>query len=87
MPQAVDSLTSVIEQLSERLRDLESRIAELESVSLSGQSAAQRGALPQSKNLCVAKPASGVVAPVQASRPPAAWSGLSRVESSAGSSV
>jgi hypothetical protein len=31
MPQAVDSLTSVVEQLSDRLRDLESRIASLES--------------------------------------------------------
>jgi hypothetical protein len=32
MPQAVDSLTSVVEQLSDRLRDLESRIASLESL-------------------------------------------------------
>lgn len=31
MPQAVDSLTSVVEQLGDRLRDLESRIASLES--------------------------------------------------------
>ncbi len=34
MPQAVDSLTSVVEQLSDRLRDLESRIATLESFAL-----------------------------------------------------
>lgn len=35
MPQAVDSLTSVVEQLGDRLRDLESRIASLESFVLS----------------------------------------------------
>jgi hypothetical protein len=34
MPQAVDSLTSVVEQLSDRLRHLESRIASLESLVL-----------------------------------------------------
>ena len=38
MPQAVDSLTSVVEQLSDRLRDLESRIASLESLALTRHS-------------------------------------------------
>jgi hypothetical protein len=83
MPQAVDSLTSVVEQLSERLRDLESRITELESVSLSGQSATSSEALPQPNKPHVAKPSSAVVAPVQPSRPPARSPGLSRQESSA----
>jgi len=79
MPQAVDSLTSVVEQLSERLRDLESRIAELESVSMSGQSVAFGEALPQPNKPYAAKPSSAVVAPVQPSRPPGRSSGLSRL--------
>ncbi len=83
MPQAVDSLTSVVEQLSERLRDLESRIAELESVSLSGQSATSSEALPQPNKPYAAKPSSAVLAPVQPSRPPGRSSALSRLESSA----
>jgi len=45
MPQAVDSLTLVVEQLSDRLRDLESRIASLESLVIA-EGLPQPGARP-----------------------------------------
>jgi hypothetical protein len=41
MPQAVDNLTSVVEQLAARLSDLESRISGLESAILNGNSASK----------------------------------------------
>jgi hypothetical protein len=40
MPQVVDSLTSVVEQLSERLRELESRVALVEAHTIAGANAA-----------------------------------------------
>ena len=47
MPQAVDSVTLVVEQLSQRLRDLESRIASLESFILSGANTSLTPQVPQ----------------------------------------
>lgn len=71
MPQAVDSLTSVVEQLNDRLRDLESRMASLESLLLSQPVPQPEAPRPQ--------PAT---APVVA-RPAPSRHGLSELESSA----
>jgi hypothetical protein len=92
MPQAVDSLTLLVEQLSDRLRDLESRLATLESsvqsgsVILSAGSASHSEALPESKDPYVPpKPsAPGPIPPINRPRPPATWRGFPPLESSAG---
>jgi len=71
MPQAVDSLTSVVEQLGDRLRDLESRIASLESFVLPKH-------LPQPEIARTQSPPASVVA-----RPAPPRRRLSELESSA----
>lgn len=71
MPQAVDSLTSVVEQLGDRLRDLESRIANLESFVLPKH-------LPQPEIARAQSPSASFVA-----RPAPPRRRLSELESSA----
>src|SRR5207302_7479319 len=70
MPPAVDSVTAVVEQLSDRLRDLESRIASLESFVLAEH-------LPQPE-IARAQPAPTAVVP----RPAPHRQRLSELESS-----
>ena len=52
MPQAVDNIALVLEQLSEQVRSLERRVAALETglVILSGASASRSEALAESKD-------------------------------------
>jgi hypothetical protein len=89
MPQAVDSLTVVIEQLAERLRDLESRIVLLESrnsqaaVKLSEGSTSSAEALPESKDPCRQNRTS-VRADKQAQHSHPVWKALPGVESPSG---
>lgn len=97
MPQAVDSLSSLLEHLSDRLRDLEARVAALEStpvdtdsrgVILSGGTTAARSeVVPQSKGPDVIQKPSGTplgLPPIQRRRLPATWHGFPPVEVSAG---
>jgi len=96
MPQAVDSINSLVEHLSDRLRDLEARVAALESrpvatgahpVIPSGGTASRSEAVPQSKHPDVIQEPSGapsVLPPIQRPRPPATWRGFPPVEVSAG---
>jgi len=71
MPQAVDSVTSVLEQISEHLRDLERRVVVLESRTEPAQQ-------PQSSGPQV------VAGPAERPRPPATWSGFPPVEMAGG---
>lgn len=84
MPHAVDSLTSLVEQLAARLSDLESRIADLESLILSGDGALRPEAIPQqnipSVKNSIAEPSGLVPVPHRA----ITRSGLLSVEGSAG---
>jgi len=91
MPQAVDSIASALEQISEHLRDLERRVAALEArpVILSGASASPSEALAESKDPCPTDnpPASethSLVTPLQRPRPPATWRGFPPVETPSG---
>src|SRR5436305_650474 len=94
MPQAVDNLSPVVEQLSARLRDLEYRLTALESnctmqsgpVTLSGDAASTEAAR-ESRAPCLrhkASVASALTPDLKASRPSVAWRGFSGNESSAG---
>ena len=78
----------MIEQLSERVRDLERRVATLEkpTVILSGASASRSEALAESKDPCIAAtPSPSQTRPEnQPPRPSAAWGGFSPVEVNAG---
>jgi hypothetical protein len=87
MPQAVDNITSVVAQLSERLRDLEHRVAALEKpalatrpVMLSAASASRREALVESKDSYV----EGCSQTQPTQRPPAIWGGFPPLEAPAG---
>ncbi len=71
MPQAVDSITSVLEQMSQHLRELECRVAVLESRAEQAQQSQPAG--PQL-----------VVGPPEPPRPPATWHGFSPVETPSG---
>lgn len=55
MPQAVDSVTSVVEQLSERLRDLEARVTGLESAILAKPVALSGGSASGARDFAEAK--------------------------------
>lgn len=69
MPQAVDSIASTVEQLSQRVRDLERRIAALEA---------------QPAKPATAAPPAPEVLPLQRPKPPATWRGFPPVETPAG---
>jgi hypothetical protein len=96
MPQAVDSLTSVVEQLSDRVRDLESRLASLESALQSGQiehssavilsagSTSRSAVLPESKDHNLPPKPSAHDAIPPANRPRATERGFPRLDSTAG---
>lgn len=71
MPQAIDSITSVLEQINEHLRDLESRVAVIESRTEQAQQ-------PQSSGPQL------VAGPPEPLRPPAIWQGFPPVEMPSG---
>ncbi len=70
MPQAVDTVSTTIEQLTERVRDLEGRVAALE---------AQRKKSGSMQNESVA-----TLPPIQRPSPPATWHGFPPAETPAG---
>ena len=76
MPQAVDSIASAVEQLSEQVRKLESRVAALEGQP--GKSGAVQPALNNTALPGAPLPAS------QPSRPPATWRAFPPVDTPAG---
>ncbi len=93
MPQAVDSLTSVLEEISARLRDLEGRVAALEShivappasAGVSMGTTSRSGAVRELVGRDgIAKPSTPVAPQLQRARPPATWRGFPPVQPSAG---
>ncbi|HYM75198.1 MAG TPA: hypothetical protein VE377_04400 [Candidatus Dormibacteraeota bacterium] len=91
MPQAVDNLTSTLEQISARLLELEHRVATLETraVTLSGASSSRSEALAESKDPYPVDTASASDTrssdmPLQRPRPPATWRGFPPVETPSG---